>query len=89
MEEFNHVAEELGLMDDNGSSSCYRLRTNDSDDIIEDSNCSLVYSVCRDLILETGLTTEDCLAGNATTDGHDHEHDDDDEDDDDVSESEG
>ena len=88
MEEFTHVAEELGLMDDNGSSSCYRLRTNDSDDIIEDSNCSLVYSVCRDLILETGLTTEGCLAGNATAGGHEHEHGDD-EDDDDVSESEG
>ena len=72
MEKYNHVAEELGLMDDNGSSSCYRLRTNDSDDIIEDSNCSLVYSVCRDLILETGLTTEDCLAGNATADRHGH-----------------
>ena len=47
-----------------------------------------MYSVCRDLILETGLTTEDCLTGNATTDGHGHEHDNDDEDGH-VSESEG
>ena len=82
MEEFNHVAEELGLMDANGS-SCYQ-RTNDSDDIIENTNCSLVYSVCRDLILETQLTTEDCLAGNASTDDHDH-----DDDDDNISDSEG
>ena len=69
--------------------SCYWLRTNDSDDIIEDSNCSLVYSVCRDLILETGLTTEGCLAGNVTADGHGHDDDDDDDDDDDVSDREG
>ena len=87
MEEFDHVVEELGLMDANGS-SCYQ-RTNDSDDIIEDTNCSLVYSVCRDLILETRLTTEDCLAGNASTDDHGHDDDDDDNDDGDVSDSEG
>ena len=87
MEEFNHVAEELGLMDANGS-SCYR-HTNGSDDIIEDTNCSLVYSVCRDLILDTQLTTEDCLAGNSSTDGHGHEDEDHDDDDGHVSESEG
>ena len=86
MEEFNHVAEEMGLMDANGS-SCYQ-HTNDSDDIIEDTNCSLVYSVCRDLILEAQLTTEDCLAGNASSDEHGHE-DEDHDDDDDISDSEG
>ena len=90
MEEFNHVTEELGMMDANGS-SCYRLHTNDSDDIIEGTNCSLVYSVCRDLILGTGLTTEDCLAGNASTGSHDHKDDvnDNNDDDDDISASEG
>ena len=49
-----------------------------------DTNCSLVYNVCRDLILETGLTTEACLAGNTSTVSH---HDDDD--DDDISDGEG
>ena len=88
-EEFNHVAEELGLMDAN-QSSCYQLRTNDSDDI-EDTNCSVVYSVCRDLILETGLTTKDCLAGNASSGSRDHKDDvnDNNDDDDDISASEG
>ena len=80
MEKFNHVAEEMGLMDANGS-SCYQ-HTNDSDDIFEDTNCSLVYNVCRDIILDTQLTTEDCLAGIASTDGHE-------DDDDDSSDSEG
>jgi len=51
-----------------------------------DTNCSLVYDVCRDLILESRLTTEACLAGNGSTSDHRHNHDDDD---DDVSDSEG
>ena len=84
MEKFNHVAEEMGLLDANGS-SCYQ-HTNDSDDIFKDTNCSLVYNVCRELILDTQLTTVDCLAGNASTDGHEDE---DGDDDDDSSYSEG
>ena len=75
------------LMDTNGS--CFQ-HANDSDDTVEDVtgdiNCSLVYSICRDLILETQLTTEACLAGNGTTD-HDEEENHDD--DDDVSDGEG
>ena len=89
-EEFNHVLEEFMLMDTNGS--CFQ-HANDSDDTVEDvtgdTNCSLVYSICRDLILETQLTTEACLAGNTSTTDH---HDDDDGDgdgDDDVSDGEG
>ena len=65
-------------MDANGSSHCYQ-HTNDSDDITKDTNCSLVYRVCRGLILDTQLTTVDCLAGNASTDGHGHEDEGDDE----------
>ena len=83
MEEFNHVAEEFGLMDINGS-SCFQ-HANDSDDT--DTNCSLIYDVCRDLILESRLTTAACLAGNTSTSTSEHDHDDDD--DDDVSDSEG
>jgi len=49
------------------------------------TNCSAIYKVCRNLILEIGLTTEVCLAGNGNT-GH---HDGDGDDDDDVSDSEG
>ena len=75
-EEFNHVA----------GDSCHQ-RNNDSDEITENTNCSLIYRVCHDLILETGLTSEECLAGNTSTDGH--SHDDDDDDDDDVSDSQG
>ena len=68
-EEFNHVVEEFSLMDTNGS--CFQ-HINDSDDITDDdTNCSLVYSICRDLILETHLTTEACLARNTSTSGHD------------------
>ena len=62
-------------MDANGSSHCYQ-HTNVSDDITKDSNCPLVYRVCRGLILDTQLTTVDCLAGNASTDGHEDEDDD-------------
>ena len=76
MEEFNEVTEELGLMDTIGS-SCYQ-HINNSDNITYDTNCSLVYTVCRDLILRTQLTTSACLDG---PDGHyhyhDHDHDDD------------
>ena len=58
------------------------------DDHDNTTNCSAIYKVCRDLILDIGLTTEACLAGNvSTTTGHDDDHDDDD--DDDVSDSEG
>lgn len=75
-------------MDTNGS--CFQ-HLNDSDDITEDvtgdTNCSLVYNICRDLILETELTTEVCLAGNTSTIDHDEEEHDDD--DDDVSDAEG
>ena len=87
-EEFDHVLEEFMLMDTNGS--CFQ-HINDSDDITEDitgdANCSLVYSICRDLILETQLTTEACLAGNTSTSSHHDEENDDD--DDDVSDAEG
>ena len=74
-------------MDINGS-ICYQ-HVNDSDDITDDSiddddtNCTDVYSICRNLILETRLTTKACLAGNTSTStGHDHDddHDDDDHD---------
>ena len=104
MEEFNHVVEELGLMDDDGFSCYMEQHLNDSSDDHDDdhhdddhdhddedafddhdntTNCSVVYKVCRDLILEIGLTTEACLAGNSsTTSGHD-------DDDDDVSHSVG
>jgi len=115
-EEFNHVVEELGLMDDDGFSCYIEQHLNDSsddhdghdhdddhdhdgkdhdedhdhddkdhafDDHDNTTNCSAVYKVCRDLILEIGLTTEACLAGNSsTTSGHD-------DDDDDVSHSVG
>jgi len=70
MEEFNEVTEELGLVDTIGS-SCYQ-HTNDSDDITNDTNCSQVYTVCRDLILRTGLTTRACLGGYYTLDCHGH-----------------
>ena len=62
----------------------------DHDDDIDDhsnaTNCSVIYKVCRELILETGLTTTACLAGNSTSSSTEHGHDDDD---DDVSDSEG
>ena len=69
MEEFNEVTKELGLME-TVESNCYQ-HTNDSDDIMDDSNCSLVYNVCRDLILRTGLTTSACLNGTPHDDDHD------------------
>jgi len=53
------------------------------DDHDNATNCSVIYKVCRNLILEIGLTTEACLAGNSSTNtGHD-------DDDDDVSSSQG
>ena len=59
----------MGLTDADGS-DCY-LHSNESrDNITEATNCSSVYGVCRELILETQLTTEACLAGNTSTDGH-------------------
>ena len=55
--------------------SCFQ-HINDSDDIAEDvtgdTNCSLVYSICRDLLLETQLTNEACLAGNTSAIDHDN-----------------
>ena len=101
-EEFNHVVEELGLIDDDGLTCYMEQHLNDSsddhhddhdddnnhdDDTFDDhdnaTNCSVIYKVCRDLILEIGLTTEACLAGNSsTTTGHD-------DNDDNVSDSEG
>ena len=106
MKQFNHVVEEMGMMDDDGL-ACYM--GNDShdhhddddghdhdddddnhDDDIDDhanaTNCSVIYKVCRDLILDIGLTSVDCLAGNSTSTTTGHGHDDDD---DDVSDSEG
>jgi len=112
MKQFNHVVEEMGMMDDDGL-ACYM--SNDSrdddhdhddghdddhdddhddghDDDIDDhanaTNCSVIYKVCRDLILEAGLTTTACLAGNSTSTTTGHGHDDDD-DNDDVTDSEG
>jgi len=99
-EEFNHVVEEMGLMDDDGLTCYMENHLNDSSDdhdhdhdhdhddhdAIDDhdnaTNCSTIYKVCRNLILEIGLTTEACL------DGTNARHDDDD-DDDDVSSSQG
>jgi len=102
VEEFNHVVEELGLMDDDGFTCYMEQHLNDSDhdddhdddhdhdhddDAFDDydnaTNCSVIYKVCRNLILDIGLTTEACLAGSANTGHHD------DDDDDDVSDSEG
>ena len=95
-EEFNHVVEELGLMNDDGLTCYMEQHLNDShdndhnlddhdnipDDHDDATNCSTVYETCRDLILEIGLTTEACLAGNSSTvDEHD--------DNDDVSDSDG
>ena len=75
-EEFNHVLEEFMLMDTNGS--CFQQINNSDNNAAENiTNCSLVYSICRDLILETQLTTEVCLAGNTSTTDHDEENDDD------------
>ncbi|XP_065920533.1 zinc transporter ZIP6-like [Dysidea avara] len=37
---------------------------NDFDDHDNATNCSTIYEVCHNLILEIGLTTEACLAGN-------------------------
>ena len=67
-EKFDHVAEELGLTDTNGS-SCYQ-HANVSNNVTHTNSCLLVYSVCRDLMLETELTTEACLAGNTSSSGH-------------------
>ena len=101
MEEFNEVAEDLGLMNTMKSLgiSCHGhegdndTHTHDDhmdddhmdDDIKDGTNCSAVYNVCHDLILKTGLTTRACLAGNGSH-KDDHDHDDDD---DGVSHSEG
>jgi len=124
MEEFNHVVEELGLMDDDGFSCYMKQHLNDSsddhdgrdhddshdhDDDHDDSmthdqyqhfndssdddhyddydyndynhdhdyedaddhnnatNCSTIYEVCHHLILEIGLTSKACLAGNKSS----------------------
>ena len=76
MEEFNEVAEEVGLLDTVGS-SCYQHTNNlTHENIMDDTNCSLVYNVCHDLILRTQLTTRACLDGNvsSTDDDDDHYH---------------
>jgi len=125
MEEFNHVVEELGLMDDDGITCYMDQHLNDSskddydhdhhhdhddhddrnhdhyddDDSYNDyddyrdyedvddhdnaTNCSTMYEVCRNLILEIGLTSEACLAGNGSSSGiNENEHND-------ISDSEG
>jgi len=91
MEEFNHVLEE---MDADGFACYMDQHLNDSDHDHDDddddhdddhdhdnaTNCSMIYQVCRDLILDTGLTTAACLNGTAETKssdkGHHEDHDD-------------
>ena len=45
----------------------------DIDDHDNVTNCSIIYQVCRSLILEVGLTTEACLNGTSEEHG-DEEH---------------
>lgn len=106
MKEFNEVVEDPELIetmdalgihchDDDNDTHAHDEDThahNDTmdDDIKNDTSCSVVYDVCRRLIVEAQLTTEACLVGNISSlEDDDHGHGNEGGDDDEVSDGEG